>query len=95
MLVFLGITSLKLSTFIAFTTGFALISFLPIVIGELMPKSMAIRQTERLSLLTCVTLYIFYRVMFPFIWVLNTTANRLLELLKLDSVAEAEYGYTT
>ena len=30
LLVFLGITSLKLSTFIAFTTGFALISFLPI-----------------------------------------------------------------
>ncbi len=33
--------------------------------------------------------------MFPFIWVLNITANKLLKLFKLDTVAEAEYGYTT
>lgn len=33
--------------------------------------------------------------MFPFIWILNATANELLELFKLDVVGEAEYGYTT
>lgn len=33
--------------------------------------------------------------MFPFIWILNATANKLLELFKLDVVGEAEYGYTT
>lgn len=64
-------------------------------IGELMPKSMAIRQTEKLSLLTCIPLYVFYWLMFPFILVLNITANKLLKLFKLDTVAEAEYGYTT
>ncbi|AJI51122.1 hypothetical protein CH68_1836 [Francisella tularensis subsp. holarctica] len=94
LFIFLGVTA-NLSKFIAFATGFALISFLHIVIGELMPKSMAIRQTERLSLLTCIPLYIFYWVMFPFIWILNATANKLLELFKLDVVGEAEYGYTT
>ncbi|MBK2108952.1 hemolysin family protein [Francisella tularensis] len=94
LFIFLGVKA-NLSKFIAFATGFALISFLHIVIGELMPKSMAIRQTERLSLLTCIPLYIFYWVMFPFIWILNATANKLLELFKLDVVGEAEYGYTT
>lgn len=94
LFLFFGLTQ-SLSKFIAFATGFIIISFLHIVIGELMPKSMAIRQTERLSLVTCVPLYIFYWLMFPFIWVLNTTANKLLGLFKLDSVAEAEYGYTT
>ncbi|MEY8714043.1 hemolysin family protein [Francisella philomiragia] len=91
---FFGVTG-SLSKIIAFATGFAIISFLHIVIGELMPKSMAIRQTEKLSLLTCIPLYIFYWLMFPFIWVLNVTANKLLKLFKLDAVAEAEYGYTT
>lgn len=91
---FFGVTG-SLSKIIAFATGFAIISFLHIVIGELMPKSMAIRQTEKLSLLTCIPLYILYWLMFPFIWVLNVTANKLLKLFKLDTVAEAEYGYTT
>lgn len=91
---FFGVTG-SLSKIIAFATGFAIIAFLHIVIGELMPKSMAIRQTEKLSLLTCIPLYIFYWLMFPFIWVLNVTANKLLKLFKLDTVAEAEYGYTT
>lgn len=91
---FFGVTG-SLSKIIAFATGFAIISFLHIVIGELMPKSMAIRQTEKLSLLTCIPLYAFYWLMFPFIWVLNITANKLLKLFKLDTVAEAEYGYTT
>ncbi|MDE4945084.1 CNNM domain-containing protein, partial [Francisella tularensis] len=72
LFIFLGFTS-NLSKFISFATGFALISFLHIFIGELMPKSMAIRQTERLSLMTCNPLYIFYWVMFPYIWILNAT----------------------
>ncbi|AIT09882.1 CBS domain protein [Candidatus Francisella endociliophora] len=90
----MDITSVKISKFIAFAIGFAIISFLHIVIGELMPKSMAIRQTERLSLLTCIPLYIFYWVMFPFIWILNATASLLLRVFRLDTVADAEYGYT-
>ncbi|WP_150466782.1 hemolysin family protein [Francisella sp. SYW-9] len=95
LLLHLGVVSAEVTKFIAFAVGFAVISFLHIVIGELMPKSMAIRQTERLSLLTCIPLYIFYWVMLPFIWVLNETANKLLKVFRLDSVADAEYGYTT
>lgn len=91
----LDITSVKLSKFIAFAVGFAIISFLHIVIGELMPKSMAIRQTERLSLLTCIPLYIFYWVMFPFIWVLNSTANLLLKIFRLDVTDDNNHGYTS
>jgi CBS domain containing-hemolysin-like protein len=89
----LGIGPVKFTKFIAFATGFVIISFMHIVIGELMPKSMAIRQTERLSLLTCIPLYVFYWAMFPFIWILNTTANLLLKLFRLDNVEHTEYGY--
>nr|WP_084645159.1 hemolysin family protein [Francisella uliginis] len=94
-LLYLGIVSVEITKFIAFAVGFAVISFLHIVIGELMPKSMAIRQTEKLSLLTCIPLYIFYWTMLPFIWILNETANKLLKVFKLDTVSDTEYGYTT
>ncbi|APC97977.1 hemolysin family protein [Francisella frigiditurris] len=89
-----GITSRELVKFVSFLAGFSIISFLHIVIGELMPKSMAIRQAERWSLFTSVPLYVFYWIMFPFIWVLNTSANLLLKLFRLNIVPEGEHGYT-
>lgn len=94
-MLYFGVVSLEITKFIAFAVGFAVISFLHIVIGELMPKSMAIRQTEKLSLLTCIPLYIFYWVMLPFIWILNETANKLLKIFGLDSTSDAEHGYTS
>ncbi len=90
----MGIISNELVTVISFGVGFSIISFLHIVIGELMPKSMAIRQSEKFSLYTSVPLYIFYWLMFPFIWVLNTSANILLSLFKLNIVSKGEYAYT-
>lgn len=90
----LGVESVKLTKLIAFGVGFLIISFLHIVIGELMPKSMAIRQTEKWSLATCVPLYVFYWAMLPFIWVLNTTANALLKLFRLDKRTDTDFEYT-
>jgi CBS domain containing-hemolysin-like protein len=80
---------------ISFTFAFSLISFLHIVVGELMPKSMAIRQAESMSLWTAIPLYIFYWVMYPAIYLLNLSANTLLRWFKLDAVHHAEGAYTT
>ena len=90
----LGITSIKLIKLISFVTGFAIISFLHIVIGELMPKSMAMSQAKKLSLFTCIPLYVFYWAMFPFIWILNFSARMLLKVCRLNSPADAEHGYS-
>lgn len=67
--------------FTALAIAFSLISFLHIVLGELAPKTMAIRRPERMSLWTAAPLYVFYWLMYPAIWVLNTSANRFLRLL--------------
>ena len=63
---------------IAFVVAFATISYLHIVVGELAPKSAAIRRPEATSLWTAVPLYLFYWVMYPFIWILNVSANGVL-----------------
>jgi CBS domain containing-hemolysin-like protein len=65
---------------IAFFSAFFVISYLHIVVGELAPKSWAIRQPELLSLWTAVPLYLFYWAMYPAIWVLNTSANTILRI---------------
>lgn len=55
----LGLTSPALIHGIAFAFAFSLISFLHIVVGELAPKSMAIRYPERVGLLSALPLYTF------------------------------------
>ncbi|MBV2131918.1 hemolysin family protein [Pseudomonas sp. MAP12] len=76
----LGIDSPTLVHGISFFSAFFVISYLHIVVGELAPKSWAIRQPELLSLWTAVPLYLFYWAMYPAIWVLNTSANAILRI---------------
>jgi CBS domain containing-hemolysin-like protein len=74
----LGIHSQETLKVFAFFTAFTLISFLHIVVGELLPKSLAIRKTETIALWTAIPLYGFYWSMYPAIKLLNTCANFLL-----------------
>lgn len=75
-----GIDSPALVHAVAFFTAFFIISYLHIVVGELAPKSWAIRQPELLSLWTAAPLYAFYWLMYPAIWLLNASANAILRI---------------
>jgi CBS domain containing-hemolysin-like protein len=72
----------------AFIFAFTTISFLHIVVGELAPKSMAIRRPEAVSLWTAVPLWAFYWAMYPFIWILNLSANGVLRIMGLGHLGE-------
>ena len=76
----IGIESPKLVHGIAFFTAFFIISYLHIVVGELAPKSWAIRKPELLSLWTAAPLYLFYWAMYPAIFLLNASANAILRV---------------
>ena len=80
----IGIESEHLIHGIAFFVAFFIISYLHIVVGELAPKSMAIRITETVGLWTALPLYAFYWAMYPAIWVLNQSANWVLRKVNLD-----------
>ena len=79
---------------IAFAFAFFLISFLHIVVGELAPKSLAIRQSEKMGLLTAPMLYGFYWLMFPVIWALNHSSNWVLRWLGLDGASKHDTQYS-
>ncbi len=83
-----GITSEELIHGVSFFFAFFVISFLHIVVGELAPKSMAIRMPERVSLWTAPALYAFYWAMYPAIWTLNFSSNKVLKWIGLS----AEHG---
>lgn len=89
-----GITDPRLVHSIAFAFAFALISFLHIVIGELAPKSVAIRRPEPVSLNTALPLYVFYWAMYPFIRLLNGAANVILRGLGVELATEGEDAHS-
>jgi CBS domain containing-hemolysin-like protein len=90
----IGISSQSTIEWLAFVVAFTLISFLHIVVGELMPKSMAIRRSAFWSLWTAVPLYLFYWAMYPAIALLNLSANAILKLLRLNSEHHSEQTYS-
>ncbi|HWJ06583.1 MAG TPA: hemolysin family protein [Steroidobacteraceae bacterium] len=89
-----GITDPEVVHSIAFAFAFGLISFLHIVLGELAPKSLAIRRAESVSLNTALPLYVFYWIMYPFIWLLNGAANSLLRRLGVEMATEGDEAHS-
>jgi CBS domain containing-hemolysin-like protein len=70
--------------------SFLVITILHIVLGELAPKSIAIRKTEGTALLISFPLFFFFKLTYPAIWLLNHTANRLLKLIGIPPAGEGE-----
>ncbi|MFD2612945.1 hemolysin family protein [Paenibacillus gansuensis] len=79
---------------IAFVIAFVIITFLHIVLGELAPKTLAIRKSEGVTLLTAVPLILFHKLMYPFIWFLNGTANRILLVFGIEPASEHDSAHT-
>ena len=75
---------------ISVTVSFLVITVLHIVLGEQVPKTIAIRKAEGASLLVALPLYFFYKLTYPAIWLLNQAANRLVRLIGISPAAEGE-----
>jgi CBS domain containing-hemolysin-like protein len=95
LLAAIGVSSPALIHTIAFLVAFFSISYLHIVLGELVPKTLAIRASEKIGLWTAPFLYGFYWVMFPAIWVLNHSSNFVIRLLNLNTKTQSEGQYST
>jgi len=90
-----GVTNPAWVHTIAFTVAFAFISFLHIVLGELAPKSLAIRKPESMSLWLAPPLRAFYWLMYVPIAILNGTANGILHLVGIEPVGEAGEAHSS
>lgn len=68
---------------ISVTIAFSLITILHVVIGELMPKSIALQYPERTSLFIALPMKLITKLFNPLICMLNGLGNFLLTLLKI------------
>lgn len=69
---------------IALPAAFVLITVLHIVFGEQVPKIFAIRHSLAMTLVISLPLKIFYIVLRPFIWFLNTFSNLILRMVGIN-----------
>ncbi|MFF2094052.1 hemolysin family protein [Paenibacillus sp. NPDC058174] len=79
---------------VSFAIAFLFITILHIVLGELAPKTVAIRKAEKVTLLTALPLVYFYKLMYPFIWILNGLAGWLLQRFGLEPASELASAHT-
>ncbi len=72
----------------------AILTFLHIVIGEMVPKSIALQVSERAVVWVTPWMLATEALLFPLVWLLNTVGNGLLALAGVRRQASADRYYT-
>ncbi len=90
----IGIESETLRHTFAFIIAFSIITALHIVIGEQVPKIYGIKRPERVFLWCAVPLKGFYLMSYPFMVLLNHSANYILRLLGIETGGHHDASHT-
>lgn len=83
-------TRRTISAIISFLT----VTFISVVLSELVPKTITIKYPERVALAVSQIVLIIGAVSRPFIWALNGAAALVLRLFGLSNISGAEAGYS-
>jgi CBS domain containing-hemolysin-like protein len=79
---------------LSFSFAFAIVTFLHVVVGELSPKTFAIHKAEAITMAFAKPLILFYKIMFPFIWLLNMSARVFAGIFGLKPASEHEIAHS-
>jgi putative hemolysin len=73
-----------MATLLAVVLAYLLLTFFHVVIGELVPKGVALGHSESTALAVAPPVRAFFTLFWPLIWVLQQSTNFVLRLLGLD-----------
>lgn len=79
---------------IALTVALLLVVYLHVVLGEMVPKNLAVSTPDRAALWFGPPLVWVARVVNPVIWALNSIANGILRLVRVEPKAEVASAFT-
>ncbi|MCE3201230.1 HlyC/CorC family transporter [Paenibacillus sonchi] len=79
---------------ISLIIAFMFITVLHIVLGELAPKTIAVNKAEAVLLLTAGAMNVFFRIMYPIIWIVKGLASGLLRVFRLAPASELATAHT-
>ena len=73
-----------MSTLLAVVLAYLLLTFFHVVIGELVPKGIALPHAERVAIAVSVPVRGFFVVFKPLIWLLQRSTEIVLRILGLE-----------
>ena len=79
---------------ISFTIAFSIVTFLHVVFGEIVPKSIAIAKAEVMVLYIARPLYIFWLIFYPLIRFFDIVAAAVLRVLGVKPATEHELAHS-
>ncbi len=79
---------------ISFVLAFTIVTFLNVVVGELAPKTIAIQKAEQVAIAVSAPLIFFYKIMYPFIWILNHSARLIVKIFGFEHSSENEIAHS-
>ncbi|MDF2856281.1 MAG: hypothetical protein K0Q87_2132 [Neobacillus sp.] len=82
------------ASILSFIIAFSSVTFIHVVVGELAPKTVAIQKAEAVTLLMARPMIIFYKIMYPFIKILNGSARGLVGIFGLKPASEHENAHS-
>ena len=75
---------------IAFVFVTVVIAYVSLVLGELVPKRIALQRLEKVAIFAATPVYLISRIFRPFIWALSISTNFVVRLLGIDPHAAKE-----
>ena len=80
---------------LASTAAIAILTYFHIVVGEMVPKSLALQKAERMALTVTPIMQTITTVIYPFVVILNGVGNRILRVFGIRRQAETPEQYYT
>jgi CBS domain containing-hemolysin-like protein len=74
----------------AVVLAFLIITYFHIVLGELVPRGLALEYTDRVALLTAAPLLVFGRIFRPLIWLFRASGEVVISMLRLPEPSAEE-----
>jgi putative hemolysin len=89
-----GLMDPPLSNTVSFLIAFAILTYLSVVLGELVPKAVALQKAEVLAVALALPLDWLARITHPLVWALQKSANVVLRLLRVKPAPAGMIAYT-
>ncbi len=90
-----GISKTVATHTVSASIAFALITFFHVVLGELIPKSIALEYTEKTALWVAKPMQVLTFIFNPFIWLLNGFGNLVLKMLNIPHSHKGSLVHST
>ncbi|MCP3425403.1 hemolysin family protein [Rothia sp. AR01] len=79
---------------ISYAIALAVVTYLHVVLGEMVPKNIALAGPERMALVLGPILVVVVRVLQPVLWLMNAIGNGILRMFKVEPKNEVASTFT-